>query len=123
MPAASVGQWVLLNCSTVTPGGTQHTEVDGGGCERGKCREALSSVLLLLPHLTPVPGSGWTCSSRCGKRCCSKSSMNKFILKSAAPLNSMTPETRVDPLFGASAPTSSRRTLRSHRLLTLPIDA
>ena len=68
---------------------TGGTEADRQGCRKEKCREALCSRLLLLPLLVVVPGSGWTCPEWCARRCCSKSFMFNFILKSAAAISSM----------------------------------
>ena len=68
---------------------TGGTEVDRQGCRKEKCREALCSRLLLLPLLVVVPGSGWTCPEWCARRCCSKSFMFIFILKSAVAISSM----------------------------------
>ena len=68
---------------------TGETEVDRQGCRKEKCREALCSRVLLLPLLVVVPGSGWTCPEWCARRCCSKSFMFNFILKSAAAISSM----------------------------------
>eukprot|EP01046_Picozoa_sp_COSAG06_P015094 COSAG06_NODE_957_length_11322_cov_9.239686_7_plen_276_part_00 len=82
---------------------TGGTEADRHGCRKEKCREALCSRLLLLPLLVVVPGSGWTCPEWCARRCCSKSFMIKFILKSAASLRSMTPETRSESRCGPQA--------------------
>ena len=67
------------------------------GCRREKCREALVSRLILLPLCAVAPGSRWTCPEWCGGLSISAGMVIKFILKSAASLSSMTPETRSEP--------------------------
>ena len=113
VPATSLGRWVLVNCSMVQYEQTGGTEADRQGCRKEKCREALCSRLLLLPLLVVVPGSGWTCPEWCGGLSISAGMLIKFILKSAASLRSMTPETRSESRCGPQAswrPSRRRKT-------------
>ena len=87
----------------VQNGQTGGTEVGRQGCWKEKCRQALCSRLLLLPLLVVVPASRWTSPEWCHRSCFSKSFMIKFILKSAASLSSMTPETRSESRCGPQA--------------------
>ena len=65
--------------------------------------EALVTWRLLRSDHTPAPGSGWTCPEWCGGLSISAGMMIKFILKSAASLSSMTPETRSESRCGPQA--------------------